>query len=222
MDIVKANKLSDTISAEELGEAPKHKAVTKPTTNDKDKTMSHPKCRAGVQSKTFLEKSQGCHPESSSAPSSPGASHTDTADSVLGCSEESKVRRTSCMYGANCYRKNPLHFQHFSHPGDSDYGAVPVTDEGVTGDRPECPYGASCYRKNPQHRMEYRHSALPARVAVDEDDDDVGQPSDSDKDEEDYAPTDEDSDWQPGKDDEEKEDVDELLKEAKRFMRRKT
>lgn len=78
------------------------------------------------------------------------------------------------------------------------------------------------FRKNPQHRMEYRHSALPARVAVDEDDDDVGQPSDSDKDEEDYAPTDEDSDWQPGKDDEEKEDVDELLKEAKRFMRRKT
>lgn len=68
--------------------------------------------------------------------------------------------------------------------------------------------------------MEYRHSALPARVALDEDDDDVGQPSD-DEDEEDYEPTDEDSDWHPGKDDEEQEDVDELLKEAKRFMRRK-
>lgn len=38
-----------------------------------------------------------------------------------------------------------------------------------------------------------------ARVALDEDDDDAGPPSD----------------------DEEKEDVDELLKEAKRFMRRK-
>lgn len=220
-DIAKADKLSDTISAEELGEASKHKAVIKPTTNKEDETVSHPKCHTSVQSKSFPEKSQGCHPESSSAPSSPGASHPDTADSVLGCSEN-KVRRTSCVYGANCYRKNPLHFQHFSHPGDSDYGDVPVTDEGVTGDRPECPYGASCYRKNPQHRMEYRHSALPARVAVDEDDDEAGQPSDSDEDEEDYEPTDEDSDWQPGKDDEEKEDVDELLKEAKRFVRRKT
>lgn len=133
------------------------------------------------------------------------------------------------MYGANCYRKNPLHFQHFSHPGDSDYGDVQVTDEGVTGDRPECPYGASCYRKNPQHKMEYRHSALPVRVALDSDD--VGQPSEKDPndsfaeddedEEEGYEPTDEDSDWQPGEDDEEKEDVEELLKEAKRFMKRK-
>nr|BAB25711.1 unnamed protein product [Mus musculus] len=208
VDIVKTNKQKDGILIEELGEVSKHKAATKPTTNEEGESC------ARVQSKSPPEKSQGCHPESSSAPSSPDALHTDTADPVLGCSEESKVRRTACMYGANCYRRNPLHFQHFSHPGDSDYGEVHGTDEGVIGDRPECPYGASCYRKNPQHKMEYRHSALPARVALDEDDDDVGQPSD-DEDEEDYEPTDEDFDWHPGKDDEEQEDVDELLKEAK-------
>lgn len=77
--------------------------------------------------------------------------------------------------------------------------------------------------------MEYRHTALPVRVAPDEDSDDVGHPGENDlndsfpedEDEEEYEPTDEDSDWQPGKDEEEKEDVEELLKEAKRFMRRK-
>ena len=67
------------------------------------------------------------------------------------------------------------------------------------------------------------------RVAPYEDSDDVGHPGENDlndsfpedEDEEEYEPTDEDSDWQPGKDEEEKEDVEELLKEAKRFMRRK-
>ncbi|XP_052030215.1 aprataxin and PNK-like factor isoform X2 [Apodemus sylvaticus] len=224
VDIVKSNKQREAISIEELGEVSRHKAITKgkanANANEEGGTASHPKNPASVQSKSFPEKSLGCEPASSSAPSSPDASPTDTADSVLGHSEESSVQRTSCMYGADCYRKNPLHFQHFSHPGDSDYGDAQVPGEGVTGDRPECPYGASCYRKNPQHKMEYRHSALPARVALDEDDNDVGQPSDNDEDEEDYEPTDEDSDWQPGKDDE-KEDVDELLKEAKRFMRRR-
>ncbi|XP_028617536.1 aprataxin and PNK-like factor isoform X2 [Grammomys surdaster] len=146
VDTVKTDKGSSAGSIEELDEVSKYKATTKSTSNEEGKAVSHPESHASVQSKSFPEKSQGCHPESSSAPSSPGASHTDTADSVLSCSEDSKVRRTSCMYGANCYRKNPLHFQHFSHPGDSDYGDEHIRDEGVTGDRPECPYGASCYR----------------------------------------------------------------------------
>ncbi|VTJ75598.1 Hypothetical predicted protein [Marmota monax] len=77
--------------------------------------------------------------------------------------------------------------------------------------------------KNPQHKIEYRHSTL-----TDEDNDDVGQPNESDlndsfidDEEEEYEPTDEDSDWEPGKEDQEKEDVEELLKEAKKFMKRK-
>lgn len=222
-DTAKTNELSNTISVEELGEVSRHKAISKTAVNDEGESHS------SVQSKVLPETSPGFHPESSSAPCSPDASHTMAADSVVSCSEESKFRRTSCMYGANCYRKNPLHFQHFSHPGDSDYGDVQDTDGGVAGDRPECPYGASCYRKNPQHKMEYRHSTLLVRVALDEDSDDIGHPSENDlndsfpedEDEEEYEPTDEDSDWQPGKDEEEKEDMEELLKEAKRFMKRK-
>ncbi|CAO2605783.1 Aprataxin and PNK-like factor [Lemmus lemmus] len=211
-DTVKTNEPSNAFSVEEIGEVSRHKAISKAAANQEGETVSHPESHSSVQT-------QGRHPESSSGPRSPDASHTMAADSVLGCSEESKVRRTSCMYGANCYRRNPLHFQHFSHPGDSDYGDVQDTDGGlVADDRPECPYGASCYRKNPQHKMEYRHSALLVRVAPDED---LNDSFPEDEDEEECEPTDEDSDWQPGKDDEEKEDVEELLEEAKRFMRRR-
>lgn len=59
-------------------------------------------------------------------------------------------------------------------------------------------------------------------------DDDVGQPNEYDlndsfldDEEEEYEPTDEDSDWEPEKEDQEKEDTEELLKEAKKFMKRK-
>ncbi|XP_060239683.1 aprataxin and PNK-like factor isoform X1 [Meriones unguiculatus] len=227
VDIVKTNELSSAIPIEDLGEVSKNKGITRATASKYGETVSCPESHAHVQSTSLPTESQGSHPESSSAPSSPAASHTDTADSGVGRSEESRVLRTPCMYGASCYRKNPLHFQHFSHPGDSDYGDGQVTDEGATDNRPECPYGTACYRKNPQHKKEYRHSACPVRIAVDEDSDDVptendlndSLPDDED-DEEEYEPTDEDSDWQPEKDDE-KEDVEELLKEAKRFMRRK-
>jgi aprataxin and PNK-like factor len=66
---------------------------------------------------------------------------------------------------------------------------------------------------------------LSVRRVFDEDDG-VGQPSECDLndsflDEEENEPTDEDSDWEPGKEDEEKEDMEELLKEAKTFMKRK-
>lgn len=41
-------------------------------------------------------------------------------------------------------RKNPIHFQEFSHPSDADYEQEDAeTDEA---DRPECPYGTDCYR----------------------------------------------------------------------------
>lgn len=39
-------------------------------------------------------------------------------------------------------RKNPLHFQECSHPGDTDY----EDEEEEEADRPECPYGTDCYR----------------------------------------------------------------------------
>ena len=63
---------------------------------------------------------------------------------------------------------------------------------------------------------------------ISDEDDSVGQPSEYnlndsiiDDEEEEYEPTDEDSDWEPGKEDLEKEDMEGLLKEAKKFMKRK-
>ncbi|KAB0365117.1 hypothetical protein FD754_009273 [Muntiacus muntjak] len=170
---------------------------------------------SSTQSKSFCDEPQKSHPESSSNPPSPECVQKAT-DSVSHGSEENKVQRTSCMYGANCYRKNPVHFQHFSHPGDSDYGDVNITCQDEADDRPECPYGASCYRM--------------ARVlrSISDEDDSVEQPNEYnlndsfiDDEEEGYEPTDEDSDWEPEKEDLEKEDMEGLLKEAKKFMKRK-
>jgi len=52
-----------------------------------------------------------------------------------------------CSSLRNCVfplsRKNPLHFQECSHPGDSDYEEE---EEEADDDRPECPYGTHCYR----------------------------------------------------------------------------
>ncbi|XP_039664333.1 aprataxin and PNK-like factor [Perca fluviatilis] len=135
--------------------------------------------------------------------------------------------RTPCPYGKSCYRKNPVHFQECSHPGDTDYEEdEEEEEEQETGeDRPECPYGTDCYRKNPLHRKEYKHTKKPARAArgvpkKDAGDDDSGD-DDSfiDDDSEDAG---DDSDYLPPvSDDSDKEDVKALQKEAKAFMKRK-
>lgn len=64
--------------------------------------------------------------------------------------------------------------------------------------------------------------------SISDEDDSVGQPNEYnlndsfiDDEEEEYEPTDEDSDWEPKKEDLEKEDMEGLLKEAKKFMKRK-
>jgi len=55
-----------------------------------------------------------------------------------------------CSSLRNCVfplsRKNPLHFQECSHPGDSDYEEEEEEEEDADDDRPECPYGTHCYR----------------------------------------------------------------------------
>ncbi|KAM4867171.1 aprataxin and PNK-like factor isoform 2-T3 [Thomomys bottae] len=198
--------------------------MTEETVNVEDKAASGSEGCLSVHSRSFPAESNRCH--SGSDPSSSETLHMKAADSVPRGSEGNEVKRTSCMYGAKCYRKNPVHFQHFSHPGDSDYGEVQVMGGEEADCQPECPYGTSCYRKNPQHKMEYRHSTVPVRSILDEGD--GAQPNEYDlddsfldDDEEDYEPEDEDSDWEPGKEDEEKEDTEELLKEAKMFMKRK-
>nr|XP_003469089.1 aprataxin and PNK-like factor [Cavia porcellus] len=227
MHTLKINTQRNEIPVVKLGKISEHKNMTEGTLNKEDKAGSFPETSSSVQGKLFHSESQRSHPKSNCEPSSSETLQAKASDSLLPSSQENKIKRSSCMYGANCYRKNPVHFQHFSHPGDSDYGAVPVTDREETDQRPECPYGASCYRKNPQHKIEYRHSVLQERSATDEDDD-TGQPSEydpndsfPDDEEEEYEPTDEDSDWEPEKEDQGQEDVEELLKEAKKFMKRK-
>ncbi|XP_077622509.1 aprataxin and PNK-like factor isoform X2 [Crocuta crocuta] len=224
---VKANTQRNEIPVEELGKIPEHKIITKGTRNKEGKVMDCSESYLSVQGKSFHEESEGSPPESSSDLPNPETLHAEATDSVPQGSEENKIKRTSCMYGANCYRKNPVHFQHFSHPGDSDYGGVQVMCRDEADERPECPNGASCYRKNPQHKIAYRHSTLPVRSISDEDSDNVGQSNECDlndsfpDDEEEYEPTDEDSDWEPEQEDQEKEDMEELLKEAKKFIKRK-
>nr|XP_020841059.1 aprataxin and PNK-like factor isoform X2 [Phascolarctos cinereus] len=169
------------------------------------------------------------------------ASSSTTSIAVPQDSGENHSKRTPCIYGASCYRKNPVHFQQFSHPGDRDYRDVQVMNQDEDDNRPECPYGTSCYRKNPQHQIEYKHSepsemktkrsrhkaAKKGASVLDEDSANDGQPNEYDlndsfldDEEEEYEPTDEDSDWEPANEDQEDEDVKELLKEAKKFMKR--
>jgi len=64
------------------------------------------------------------------------------------------TKRERCPYGESCYRKNPIHRQQASHPGDSDWESE-EDDKNET--KPECPYGSECYRKNPDHFDEYHH-----------------------------------------------------------------
>lgn len=218
---MKTDTQRNKIPTDEFGQISEH-TVSEGIPDEEDKAMNCSETSLNVQDET-----QGSHSESGSDPSGLETFHAKETDSDPQASEENKVKRTSCMYGASCYRKNPVHFQHFSHPGDSDYGNLQVANQDEADDRPECPYGASCYRKNPQHKIEYRHNALSMKSISDEDNN-VGQPNEYDlndsfldDDEEEYEPTDEDSDWEPAKEDQEKEDVEELLKEAKKFMKRK-
>ncbi|XP_030587872.1 aprataxin and PNK-like factor [Archocentrus centrarchus] len=135
----------------------------------------------------------------------------------------SKARvRTPCPYGKDCYRKNPLHFQECSHPGDSDY-----EEEEEEADKPECPYGTDCYRKNPLHRKEYKHTKKPARTTRqvakkapdDEEDEDEYEDSFINDDSEDVG---DDSDYvPPDSDDSGKEDIKGLQKEAKAFLKKR-
>ncbi|XP_072907355.1 aprataxin and PNK-like factor isoform X2 [Hemitrygon akajei] len=167
---------------------------------------------------------------------SPGLEETESAGAT-SCSQAKDQKKRACVYGSNCYRKNPLHFQEFSHPGDSDY-EDPLGEED-DDNKPECPFGTACYRKNPQHKKEYKHTQPPEskvrrsrrKVAqkgnspLDHDSDDDGEPNQYDLDDsfidedDELDPTDEDSDWEPSSDT--NEDIDTLRKEANRFVNRR-
>ncbi|NWZ42959.1 APLF factor, partial [Brachypodius atriceps] len=160
--------------------------------------------------------------------------NTEISDSARSAdaSESSKHmhhKRTPCMYGTGCYRKNPLHFQQFSHPGDDDYHDMERVAQGDNDNRPQCPYGTACYRKNPQHKLEYKHSAPPGKRAVEKDHVSGGAANeydlndsfidDDEEEEEECEPTDEDSDWEPSSEEKDNEDVETLVQETQRFVR---
>lgn len=156
-------------------------------------------------------------------------------------SRQIKHKRTPCMYGKGCYRKNPIHFQQFSHPNDDDYQETEIVTQDNNDNRPECPYGMACYRKNPQHKLEYKHSAPPVtergtrqqtskngKRAVEKDGASDDEPNEYDindsfidDEEEEHELTDEDSDWEPSSEDKDNEDVETLLQEARRFVKTK-
>lgn len=79
------------------------------------------------------------------APASPAKPNVDAPTSPA---KPSAPLRERCMYGANCYRRNPQHKAQFSHPSDQDWGP---------GDRGVCPYGAACRRIDPRHWQNHEH-----------------------------------------------------------------
>ncbi|NXF19384.1 APLF factor, partial [Rhodinocichla rosea] len=159
--------------------------------------------------------------------------NTEISDSArtADASESSKQmqhKRTPCKYGSGCYRKNPIHFQQFSHPNDDDYHNMEMVAQDDDDSRPECPYGTACYRKNPQHKLEYKHSAPSGKRAVKKDgvnDCEANEYDlndhfiDEEEEEEECEPTDEDLDWEPSLEEKDDEDVDTLVQETCRFVR---
>ncbi|XP_056343654.1 aprataxin and PNK-like factor [Oenanthe melanoleuca] len=158
--------------------------------------------------------------------------NTEISDSARSAdsSESSKQmqhKRTPCMYGSGCYRRNPVHFQQFSHPNDDDYHDMEMMAKDDNDNRLECPYGMACYRKNPQHKLEYKHSAPPGKRAVEKDGVSDGEANEYDLDdsfldddeEEDCEPTDEDSDWEPSSEEKDNEDAETPVQKTHRFVR---
>ncbi|XP_053445010.1 aprataxin and PNK-like factor isoform X4 [Nycticebus coucang] len=239
MNNMKTNTQRSEIPIEELDKVSEHKMITTGTPSKDDGVVSCSESCSSAQDKSFWDKTQGSHPESSSDCSKSETLPAKSTDSVLQGCKENQVKRTSCIYGANCYRIPSI----FNTSATLVTVIMEVYKSGakmrlMTGlnvpmEHPVIGFYAvhySCFyllRKNPQHKIEYRHSTLPVRNVSEEDNDDVGHPNEYDlndsfiDDEEEYEPTDEDSEWEPEKEVQEEEDVEELVKEAKKFMKRK-
>ncbi|CAN9510053.1 unnamed protein product [Ophioblennius macclurei] len=165
-----------------------------------------------------------------------GNTYRNNPNPVSSTSAAPATVRTPCPYGKECYRKNPLHFQECSHPGDADYKEE---EEEEDEELPECPYGTDCYRKNPLHRKEYKHTrrpgAPPTRKATkisyeddDEEEDDDDEYEDSFIDDESLDGGD-DSDYVPPPESDEsvredsqrlREEAQDLRQEAQNFLKR--
>ncbi|XP_032818476.2 aprataxin and PNK-like factor [Petromyzon marinus] len=215
---------SDLASVNSAGD-PRQKEEAVPLAREDQRDVPQTSSGQSVSSQHSLQQQQPVQPGGSQRRSpSPGDSGRGEG------TPPQKMQRTPCLYAERCYRKNPLHFQECSHPGDLDY----VVDEVADTDKPDCPYGTSCYRQNPQHRMAFNHTNPPVagtrrsqrrttKRANDEDSGDDGEDSDLEDsfiDDDDYSEGEEGSEWDPELSDGE-EDLKTLNKEAKQFIRKK-
>ncbi|XP_005748623.1 aprataxin and PNK-like factor isoform X3 [Pundamilia nyererei] len=217
----KRRKLSD--DEEQPEEAAAHRRAKPNRSEDSDENDSFT-MKAEAEDKANESEKEGKMSENNgtSKRAEPAGSNGDAESGPA----PSKARvRTPCPYGTACYRKNPLHFQDCSHPGDTDYEEEEEEEEEE--DKPECPYGSDCYRKNPLHRKEYKHTKKPVNPptarhvakktpADDEDeyeDSFINDDSEDAGDDSDYVP--------PDSDDSGKEDIKGLQREATAFLKRR-
>ncbi|XP_047993685.1 aprataxin and PNK-like factor isoform X2 [Leguminivora glycinivorella] len=76
------------------------------------------------------------------------ASASNAADGKAPPSPAPAPPRERCLYGADCYRRNPVHKAQFAHPRDPDWGS---------GEQAPCPYGAACRKRDPRHWRLHSH-----------------------------------------------------------------
>ncbi|XP_022241545.1 aprataxin and PNK-like factor isoform X3 [Limulus polyphemus] len=67
---------------------------------------------------------------------------------------EKQKNRKSCRFGENCYRKNPLHFEEFSHPGDADFVFGDEAEEASSDNEDNKPE----YQNNLKQKKKYNYS----------------------------------------------------------------
>ncbi|XP_029596203.1 aprataxin and PNK-like factor [Salmo trutta] len=166
----------------------------------------------------FYEQSEGQRVRGQRETASGMSTRGLGSSEVSGPAQSKAWLRTTCPFGKDCYRKNPVHFQECSHPGDYEDDSAKDEKAEEDADQPECPYGTDCYRKNPLHWKDYKHTKKTRAkkpVSYNNDDDEFGDDDSFINDEsEDIS---EDSDYEPpDSDDSGKEDL-KRLKEAKAF-----
>ncbi|XP_066505176.1 aprataxin and PNK-like factor isoform X2 [Hoplias malabaricus] len=230
----RARKLnSDTEESQDQATAPKPQGepsledrLSEDSEREEEEEKRRGRKRAEATPGSRARGSEAQNSKKEKMPSRNGQQSSKGSKSEINTASKPNVqRRTPCPYGTSCYRKNPVHFQECSHPGDDDYETEQRNgqEEDEPDDRPECPYGTDCYRKNPQHKKEYKHTKPPAKSVPDDDDDeDEDHYEDSFiNDESEEEEVDEDSDYVPESDDSGKEDIKRLQKEAKAFLKKK-
>lgn len=87
-----------------------------------------------------------------------------TEDNQPTSTSSVSTARPCCRYGIKCYRRNALHREQESHPGDADY-TIPDYPPPPKG-TPQCPYGRGCYRRNPAHFQQFSHSGSPQQTSM--------------------------------------------------------